>query len=257
MNKSKELKNYLATFIIVVAIVLIYQCAVLRAGDSYRFLFPNIQTIWEILIECLPELCTGLKSSLKLLIVSYALSAFLGIGIGCILAYTPKIYHPLKPIIYALNPIPAVLYTPYAIALAASFYQAAIFLIFIGCFWIFLGGTINGITLIDQKYLDSSTTLELKGAQLFFQVVLPGASPSILSAASSALNMSFVLLICAEMFSAKEGVGYFITYSKNMANYPRVMVGMLFMSVVIVVLMLIFDFFKNKLLFWTTNNVNQ
>jgi len=48
-----------------------------------------------------------------------------------------------------------------------------------------------------------------------------------------ALIFGFILLTVAEMFGAKSGLGYFIQYHADFADYPKVIVGMVFLSVVI------------------------
>ncbi|MFR4625776.1 MAG: hypothetical protein ACLT8Y_03820 [Dorea formicigenerans] len=47
--------------------------------------------------------------------------------------------------------------------------------------WATLFATITGIMTIDKRYLDKAATLELTGVKRFMKVILPAASPSILS----------------------------------------------------------------------------
>jgi NitT/TauT family transport system permease protein len=101
--------------------------------------------------------------------------------------------------------------------------------------------------------LDSAKTLELKGFHLFFNVILPASSPHILSGASTSLIFSFILLTVAEIFGVNSGLGYFVQYYADFSDYPRVIAGMVFMSAFIVILLLIFDKIKKRILHWTIN----
>lgn len=56
------------------------------------------------------------------------------------------------------------------------------------------------------------------------------------------------------MFGAKSGMGYFIQYYSDFARFDLVMVGFIFMALVLVIVMHIFDLIKSKLLYWKTNN---
>lgn len=66
-----------------------------------------------------------------------------------------------------------------------------------------------------------------------------------------ALVFSFILLTVAEMFGAKAGMGHFIQYYADFSDYPKVLAGMLFMSLVIVLIMELFDLLQRRLLHWT------
>ncbi|MGO3610063.1 MAG: ABC transporter permease subunit, partial [Enterococcus sp.] len=68
-------------------------------------------------------------------------------------------------------------------------------LIVYGTVWATLFATITGIQTIDKRYLDNAATLELRGAKKFFKVILPAASPSILSGFVNSLRSSFVMLV--------------------------------------------------------------
>lgn len=227
------------------------------ATDVYQILdpllFPGFSKIGPKFYDSLPKLWESLYSSLKLLIPGYFGAAFVGIFLGVIIGINPRINKNLKPIIFGLNPIPPSMMTPYLIAIMPTFYISSISVIFIGCFWPFLNGTINGIVLIDQKYLDNSKVLELQGLKKLTNVILPAAAPSILAGAGTALNLSFILLAIAEMFATTSGLGYFIQYYADFSDYARVISGLLFMGCFIVIVMLLFEKIKKSILFWTLN----
>ncbi|WP_154439502.1 ABC transporter permease [Tissierella pigra] len=249
----KNIKDYIGTIIILIMAFLIY----IFATDIYNILdpvlFPGFSKIGPKFYSSMPKLWKSLISSLKLLIPGYFGAAFSGILLGILIGTNPRLNKNLKPIIFALNPIPPSMMTPYLIAIMPTFYLSSVAVIFIGCFWPFLNGTINGIVLIDQKYLDNSKVLELKGFKKLFNVILPAAAPSILSGAGTALNFAFILLAIAEMFATNSGLGHFIQYYADFSDYARVISGLLFMGGFIVIVMLGFEKFKKKILFWTLN----
>lgn len=252
---GKGILSYWGTAVIIIGIILWYDWASATADDAFKIICPRVSVLAAGVQEAMPKLLEGLLSSCKLLLPGYFGSAFIGIVAGCIISYIPWLHHTLRPIIYALSSIPATVYVPYAVLLSATFYQASLFLMFIGTVWRFLNGTIEGIAVVDQRYLDSAATLDLKGAKLLFHVILPGASPTILSAATNALNGSFTLLTVAEMFACRSGLGYFIQFSKDMANYGDIIIGMIFLASMIVICKLIFDKVKRRMLFWTMNKI--
>lgn len=253
LKGEKNIKNYMGTIIIIVAAFLIYTLAT----DVYNILdpvlFPGFLKIGPKFYDSMPKLLESLVSSSKLLIPGYFGAAFSGILLGILIGTNPRLNKTLKPIIFGLNPIPPSMMTPYLIAIMPTFYLSSVAVIFIGCFWPFLNGTINGIVLIDQKYLENAKVLELRGYKKLFNVILPAAAPSILAGAGTALNFAFILLAIAEMFATNSGLGYFIQYYADFSDYARVIAGLLFMGCFIVIVMLLFEKLKKKILFWTLN----
>lgn len=254
---SSVLSSYMGTVIIVVVMVSAYELATDVFGVLDKVLFPGLSKIIPAFIDAFPRLVESFFSSMALLVPGYLIGAVSGITLGIFIAQTPKVNKALKPIIFALSPIPPSMLTPYLIAIMPTFYISSAAVIFVGCFWPFLSSTINGITLIDQKFLDNARVLELKGLRKLFLVTLPAAAPMILAGAGTALTFSFILLTVAEMFATDSGMGYFIQYYADFSDYAKVLAGLLFTTVVFVTIMFIYDFIKRRVLFWMINDESR
>ena len=130
---------------------------------------------------------------------------------------------------------------------------ASLFLVVYGTIWSTLFATITGIQTIDKRYLDNAATLELKGMKKFIKVILPAASPSILAGFVNSLRGSFVILVYAEMYGAKYGMGFFVKKYSEYGLYSETWAGFVFMVVILIIVMQFFEKLKNYLLKWTTN----
>ncbi len=214
-------------------------------------LFPGLTKILPELLRSLPKLGQGLLNSLGLLLPSYLLALFLGIGGGLLVGYSATLRVTLMPVFRGVSPIPPTMLIPYAIAILPTFWLSSAFIIFAGAFWPVLMGTIHGVTLLEERYIDNARTLGLSGFRLFRKVIFPGALPMIFNGASMALVFSFILLTVAEMFGAKSGMGHFIQYYADFSDYPKVLAGMIFMSLIIILIMELFDFIQRRCLYWT------
>ena len=104
---------------------------------------------------------------------------------------------------------------------------------------------------IDKRYLDKAATLELKGVKRLLKVILPAASPSILAGFVNSLRSSFVMLVFAEMYGAGEGMGYFVKKYAELGIFANTWVGFVFMVIILVIVMQIFEMVKKRLLRWT------
>lgn len=250
MLMKKFFKQYLATILIGLVVLFAWEMLI-KYGSLNPVIFPELEKVMSVFVHDSQELFGGLVSSLKLLIPAYIGSLILGIGGGVFLGLNNRIRNILMPYVHLLSPLPPTIFIPYAIAVLPSFQSASIFLIFIGTFWPIFLGSLHGVLIIEKHYLDNAKTLGLKGNDFLFKVILPAASPHILSGAGSALIMSFLILTMAEMFGAESGMGYFIQYYTDFAQYDYVIAGMIFNSAVILIALLFFEKLKKRILFWT------
>jgi NitT/TauT family transport system permease protein len=82
------------------------------------------------------------------------------------------------------------------------------------------------------------------------RILLPAALPSIFSGAMIALILSFITLTVAEMVAATSGIGWYIQYYHQFANYDKVIAGMILMTLVVIVVMHLFDSVQKYFLRW-------
>ena len=251
---KKFIADRLGMILIFIGIVVSYMIATDVLGILDSFLFPGPSKILPGFISYFGKLMKGLQSSLRLLVPAYAMAVTLGIGLGVLIGLKKLLRKNITPYINAFSAVPATLLTPFAIHIFSSFRGASIFIIFLGAFWPILGTTVNAVMTIDRRYLENAATLEITGAEKLFRVILPAASPTILSGCAVALKFSFVLLTVAEMFGATSGMGYFVQYYSDFARFDLVIVGFIFMSLVLVGIMQVFDMIKCRILRWTINN---
>lgn len=251
MLLARIAKKYTGTVIIILIFVAIFELATDITGWLEPVLFPGLSRILPAFAEALPKLLEGLLSSFGLLLPSYFLALVLGVVLGLFVGYHQAVRTTLMPLFRGISPIPPTMLIPYAISVLPTFWLSSAFIIFVGAFWPILMGTIHGVVLLEERYLDNAKALGLHGSRLLRLVVLPGALPHIFAGAGMALVFSFILLTVAEMFGAKSGMGYFIQYYSDFSDYPRVLAGMIFMSIFIILMMEIFDAIQRRALYWT------
>lgn len=254
MKFLKFLKDHIGVIIVGVCIVVVYTLLTDVFHVMNTFLFYSISVVPEMFSQYIGKLLKGLVSSMSMLLLAYAMSLVGGIVLGTLVGLKKKVRRTVSPYVSAFSAIPVTLLTPYAINIFPSFRVASIFIIFLGCFWIIFGSTINAVMTIDRRYLETAETLELPPVKQLMRVILPAAAPTILSGCQIALKMAFTLLVVAEMFGCTSGLGYFIQYYSDFGRFDVVSVGFIFLAVVLVVLLVVFDAIKAKILHWTLNN---
>ena len=245
-------KEYCITICIFIGMVLLY---VYIADNKLlsSFLFPQASTIVKAFWDNRGVMIKNMFSSFQLMVPAIVISLAFALTLGTLMGMNKKVRKVLHPVIYTISVVPSILMAPFALLLAPSFRAASLFLVIYGTVWSTLFATITGIQTIDKRYLDNAATLELTGLQKFFQVILPAASPSILAGFVNSLRGTFVILVYAEMYGAKYGMGYFVKKFSEYGLYSETWAGFVFMVVVLVVVMQFFERIKNYLLKWTIN----
>lgn len=243
-------KKYWGTAVSILFIVGFY--AVVTENELVDgVLFPTVGKIGAAFADHAAEMPLNFAASMRLLVPSLLISMVLALGVGIFLGLHKRLRETFYPIIYAVSVVPSILLSPFALYLAPSFTSASIFMICYSTLWPTLFATITGIMTIDKRYLDNAATLCLTGPKRLVKVVLPAAMPSILSGFVTSLRSSFLVLVFAEMYSAQYGMGYFVKKNSDFGLYSNTWAGFLFMVVVLVVIMQIFEVLKNRALRWT------
>jgi NitT/TauT family transport system permease protein len=214
------------------------------------FLFPGPAKVfavfgadWEIMLK-------GVGSSLFILISGYLLALVIAVPAGLYIGWRKRLFAVAYPVAKAVSPIPPTVYLPYAIVLLPTFTASSIFLIFIGSFWPIFVGAVYGVFSIDQRLINSARTLGLSEHQMVRRILLHGAMPSIFSGAMIALIMSFITITVAEMIAATSGLGWYIEYHHQFANYDKVIAGMILIALIVIIIMFVFDRIQQYCLRW-------
>lgn len=215
------------------------------------YLFPPIDKIKAAFVDSKDMMFGNAVASFKLLIPSILFSLVIALVLGTVMGLNQRIREILHPVIYAFSVIPSILLSPFVLLLSPTLFSASVFLIVYNIVWATLFATITGIMTIDKRYLDKAATLELKGLKRVTKVILPAASPSILAGFVNSLRSSFVMLVYAEMYGAGEGLGYFVKKYAELGIFANTWVGFVFMVVILVIVMQLFEMLKKYLLKWT------
>lgn len=236
--------------IILNIILIVWQVFVGRISWLAPYLFPSVTRVCAALQADWRLLGEGVFSSFKLLGSGYALALGLGIPSGLIVGWYRRLSQVALPIAKVVSPIPPNVYVPYAIALLPSFFASSVLVIFIGAFWPVFINTVQAVRGIDHRLIDSARTFCLKPIVFFSRVLLPAAAPGIFTGAMLGLVLSFIMLTIAEMIGAKSGLGWYIQYYADFAQYDRVIAGIIFVGLVVLLIVTVFDRIQHIVLRW-------
>jgi NitT/TauT family transport system permease protein len=233
-----------------VGLLLLWQVVARFSGGQYRFLFPSPAVTARALWISLPELFKGTWHSILILVPGYLLAVFAGISWGILVGTTAWLQRMFNPFAKVASPIPPTIYIPYAIALLSTFRTSAIFVVFIGAFWPIFINTASGAAAVPRRYRDDAKILGLSKTEYLWRIVLPSSLPYSFSGMGVGLALSFILLTVAELFGANAGLGRFVQYYADYADYPRMVAGIVYTGLITYVSMELLERIKKRALFW-------
>nr|WP_316641992.1 aliphatic sulfonate ABC transporter permease SsuC [uncultured Roseateles sp.] len=105
--------------------------------------------------------------------------------------------------------------------------SAKLFLVSLGVFFPIYLNTFHGIRSVDKGLIEMARSYGLSGWQLYRQVILPGATASILVGVRFSLGLMWVILIVAETVSAQAGIGYMTMNAREFLQTDVVLLGIL------------------------------
>ncbi|HKG29396.1 MAG TPA: ABC transporter permease subunit, partial [Thermomicrobiales bacterium] len=178
---------------IVAARVLPAPTAVARAG-------------WELLT--VGTLITDVAISARRALLGFIIGGGVGFVLGLVNGFFPWGARLLDSSVQMGRNIPHLALIPLVILWFGIGETARLFLVAIGVAFPIYINTYHGVRSVDTSLIEMSTTYGLTTWQLFRQVILPGALPSILVGVRYALGIMWLTLIVAESIAATSGIGY-------------------------------------------------
>jgi NitT/TauT family transport system permease protein len=225
-------RRYLVRLASLLVFVVIWQVASsnrLRLGFITFVNVPAPTEVFESLLALAGsgKLAPHLGSSLARVFSGYALAAIAGVGLGLAIARFRLAEDVFLPPLEILRPIPAVAWIPLAILMFPSAEASMIFITFTGALFPILLNTIHGVEGVDSRLIASAQSLGAGRHAILWEVILPGALPSIITGLAIGMGTSWFCLVTAEMISGQFGIGYYTWESYTLQNYADIVVGML------------------------------
>jgi len=226
-------KRLRAAFVGALSIALwlgLWQLASVQKWDMF-FRFENIPAPTEVAaafseLYRAPKFAAHVGNSVRRIFLGFSIASALAVVLGLLIGRFRLAAQSLFPPLEILRPIPAVAWIPVAILLFTSAEQSMVFITFIGAFFPILLSTIHGVEGVDRRLVYASLTLGAGPIDVFKEVILPGALPSIVTGLSIGMGTSWFSLVTAEMISGQFGIGYYTWEAYTLQQYPKIVLGM-------------------------------
>jgi len=178
------------------------------------------------------ELWTYLWPSLVVLAIGLTLAATIGIAIGLLLARFWVLDVAFGVYITFLYSTPSVALVPLIVLWAGFETTAKVVILFLFAFFPMTINTYQGVKNVDTKLIEVGRAFRCSEAQLWTNIVLPGALPFIVTGLRLAVGRGLIGMVLADLYTAISGIGYLIvrtasTYQVDKMFVPIVTLGLL------------------------------
>ena len=183
-------------------------------------------------------------------VVGFCIGAGLALPLGLFMGTVDGVYKLFNPLIQILRPIPPIAYIPLAILWFGLGNPPSFFLISLGVFFPVLMNTISGVRHVDSIYIRAAKNLGAGGFSMFLRVILPAATPHILTGLRVGVGVGFICVIVAEMIAVNNGLGFRILEAREFFWSDKIIAGMLTIGLLGLAIDTAMDRLNNHLLRW-------
>ena len=236
--------------IIVYLLFILWEYKSAKVGIENSILYPAPENVFAVFMKDYDKIFEGIGSSLRLLGASFGMALIFGVGFGLLVGLSEKISAVVLPIARVISPIPPIIYSPYAVALLPSFRAASIFIVTLTLFWPIFMSMVMSVKEVDVRVMDSAKTLNLKKGTLILRILLPYSLQGIINSVSVSVSTSFLALTAAEMLGGTSGLGWYIKYHSDFANFPKVVFGIIMIGIVVTALNAFINVVRKYLIRW-------
>lgn len=255
MEQKKDHKNRMNTVLVVLLPIptfLVLWEIIARSGIYNIYLFPPPSVVFGVLFESIKsgELPVDLYVSLKRAAIGFLLGSGVGIFLGFLTGWWEVFYKTIGQLIQLFRPIPPIAIIPLVLLLAGIGETSKYFIIFWGVFFPMWLNTHEGVAGVEAKYIWAAKSLGAGNREIFYEIILPAASPFIIIAARIGIAVSLICLVAAEMSGASEGIGFRISHSYSVFRVDKMMANLLILGVLGAIFDRLFVLVRDKVMPW-------
>lgn len=159
-------------------------------------------------------------------LAAFTLAILLGVPLGIFMGWKRSVHQYAYSLFSLLRPVPPLAWVPIAILLFPGVEPAVIFVTFLVAFFAMTMNTYVGVRAIPEDYFRASACLGGTNTDILWDVIIPGAMPSIFTGLQIAMGAAWFSLAAGEMIAAQYGLGFLIWESYNLIQYPTIIIGM-------------------------------
>ena len=227
--------------------------ASLSAGGSF---LPSPYDTWMAAYGMVGDgrLGVAVAQSLITLLAGFLISGLVAIPVGLLMGGIPIVGAVLGPYVDALSSMPRIAFLPLIIVFLGLGYEAKIFMVFIGAVMPILVNTYAGVLQSDEELIEMARSVGASDIDIFRKIVLPGATPYILTGLRVGASLALINTVVAELYTAVSGLGGLISIYGNGFRMAPYFVIVIILAAMGLALMYGVRLLERRLMRWRTDS---
>jgi ABC-type nitrate/sulfonate/bicarbonate transport system permease component len=223
-----------------------------RSGKVTPFMLPRFSVVLAYIYKDAMSgvLWINLGLTLFRALTGFVIATICGIALAVAMARSKIARWFFDPVISVGFPMPKIAFLPIIILWLGVYDVSKISMVVFDGIFPVVTATLAGITAVEKELLWSARNMGANERQIMWQIVLPAASPQILTGLQVALPISLIVTIIAEMVMGGYGLGGAMMGASRFANSPGVFAGIVEVAVVGYALIKAMAFGRRRLLVW-------
>lgn len=219
---------------------------------SVNFFVPTpgklVETFWKVWIS--NRFFTDFLPSVIRLFIGLIATIVLGVVLGVLIGSFRWLRALLEPLLEFFRAIPPPVLVPLLMLLIGINDQMKIVVIVSGAIWPVLLNTVEGVRAVDSVLSDTAQTYRIRGFARLRYLVLPGASPQIMTGVRQCLSIGLILMVISEMFGSSSGLGFTIVLFQRAFAVPEMWSGIAVLGLIGIGLSFISQTIERRVLRW-------
>jgi len=203
------------------------------------------------------ELFKHITASLSRVLWGFSIAAGLGIVVGTALGRSRLLEHLVEPMLEMLRPIPPLAFLPMMVLWFGIGEASKVAFIAYAAFFPIFTTTIEGIKFVDPLLIRAASSLGASERQIFWHVVLPAATPNIITGMRLAFGLSFFVIVAAEFIAADSGLGFLINDARTFFLVSNMLLGAAVIGIIGVLANVLLRKLEGRLLRWRSESRGQ
>jgi ABC-type nitrate/sulfonate/bicarbonate transport system permease component len=203
------------------------------------------------------ELLKHITASLSRVVWGFSIAAALGIVVGTVLGRSRLLEHLVEPMLEMLRPIPPLAFLPMMVLWFGIGEASKVAFITYAAFFPIFTTTIEGIKYVDPVLIRAASSLGASERQIFWHVVLPAATPNIITGMRLAFGLSFFVIVAAEFIAADSGLGFLINDARTFFLVSNMLLGAAVIGIIGVLANVLLRKLEGRLLRWRKESRGQ
>ncbi len=223
-----------------------------RSGSFTHFQLPAFS---EVVVRIGNDAWSGdlwINTALTLYraLTAFAICAVFGVIIGMAMSRSAIANWFFDPIVSVGFPMPKIAFLPVVILWLGVYDVSKITIIVIDAIFPVIAATVIAIQGVERELIWSARNMGANNRELLTQIVLPAASPQIMTGLQVALPLSLIVAVVAEMLMGGYGLGGAMMTASRFANSTGVFAGIVEIAVVGYGLVKAMAMIRRRLLVW-------